>query len=55
MRVSDNERGQDVPSDSELNTHPGYPLVGRLRGLAEIRGVIDGLNYASAERSQFGT
>lgn len=55
VTVSYNERGHELLSDSELDTHPGYPLVGRLRGLAEIRGVIDGLNYANAERSQFGT
>ena len=49
------DHGHELLSDSELDTHPGYPLVGRLRGLAEIRGVIDGLNYANAEWSQFGT
>ncbi|MFB9139484.1 mannonate dehydratase [Maritalea porphyrae] len=48
------DHGHELLSDAEMETHPGYPLVGRLRGLAEIRGVIDGLNYASGERSQFG-
>jgi mannonate dehydratase len=31
--------------DAARGTHPGYPLVGRLRGLAELRGVIAGLRH----------
>mgnify|MGYP000073641827 CR=1 FL=1 len=48
VTVSDNDHGHELLSDSELDSHPGYPLVGRLRGLAEIRGVIDGLNVLAA-------
>ena len=37
------DHGHELLSDSERETFPGYPLIGRLRGLAEIRGVIYGL------------
>lgn len=51
-------RGGDIPfrpdhghvllSDAGRRTHPGYTLVGRLRGLAELRGVIAGLRHRAA-------
>jgi mannonate dehydratase len=34
------DHGQLLLSDAGRKTHPGYPLIGRLRGLAEIRGVM---------------
>ncbi len=46
----ENRRGVDLPfradhghallSDSATKTQPGYTLIGRLRGLAELRGII---------------
>lgn len=41
------DHGHELLSDVGSGTHPGYPLVGRLRGLAEIRGVIAALSHAN--------
>ncbi|WP_146346792.1 mannonate dehydratase [Falsiphaeobacter marinintestinus] len=41
------DHGHELLSDIGSGTHPGYPLIGRLRGLAELRGVIAGLGYRS--------
>ncbi|MEJ8472930.1 mannonate dehydratase [Roseibium algae] len=38
------DHGHDLFNDAEREAHPGYPLLGRMRGLAEIRGVIAGLS-----------
>ncbi|MCK7615354.1 mannonate dehydratase [Roseibium sediminicola] len=38
------DHGHELLDDAARGTHPGYPLIGRLRGLAELRGVIAGLN-----------
>jgi mannonate dehydratase len=40
------DHGHELASDIGRGTHPGYPLIGRLRGLAELRGVIAGLRHA---------
>ncbi|MDU8927036.1 mannonate dehydratase [Alisedimentitalea sp. MJ-SS2] len=40
------DHGHELLSDVGRGTHPGYPLIGRMRGLAELRGVIAGLTYA---------
>ena len=42
------DHGQDIVDDLTRAAQPGYPLVGRLKGLAELRGVIAGLSHASA-------
>ncbi|MDX1779956.1 MAG: mannonate dehydratase [Thalassovita sp.] len=42
------DHGHELLSDFGRGTHPGYPLVGRMRGLAELRGVIAGLTYSAA-------
>ena len=34
------DHGQELLNDRERGAHPGYPAVGRLRGLAELRGAI---------------
>ncbi|MEM5474090.1 mannonate dehydratase [Hoeflea sp. AS60] len=45
------DHGHELLDDASRNTHPGYPLVGRMRGLAELRGVIAGLSYAGTAAS----
>ena len=34
------DHGHELLDDIGRGTHPGYPLIGRLRGMAEIRGVM---------------
>lgn len=45
------DHGHELLDDVGRNTHPGYPLIGRMRGLAELRGVIAGLSYAGTPAS----
>ena len=42
------DHGHELLSDIGRGTHPGYPLIGRLRGLAELRGVAAALAQARA-------
>lgn len=42
------DHGQDVLDDLGRRAQPGYPSIGRLKGLAELRGVIAGLQHRSA-------
>lgn len=42
------DHGHQLLSDVGRRTHPGYTLIGRLRGLAELRGVIAGLTCRAA-------
>ena len=42
------DHGHELLSDIGAGAVPGYPLVGRLRGLAELRGVIAGLQGRAA-------
>ncbi|MFD1696131.1 mannonate dehydratase [Roseibium aestuarii] len=37
------DHGHELLDDASRKTHPGYPLIGRMRGLAELRGIIAGL------------
>jgi len=39
------DHGHLLADDVSRNVNPGYSLVGRLKGLAELRGVIQGLKY----------
>jgi mannonate dehydratase len=34
------DHGQELLSDRSRNSLPGYPLIGRMRGLAELRGIM---------------
>lgn len=44
------DHGQEIVDDLTRNGQPGYPLVGRLRGLAELRGVERALAATGAYR-----
>jgi mannonate dehydratase len=39
------DHGHEILSDLGRGTVPGYPLIGRLRGLAELRGVMRALSH----------
>ncbi|WP_458792634.1 mannonate dehydratase [Yoonia sp. MH D7] len=41
------DHGHHMLSDLGRELIPGYPLIGRLRGLAELRGVIRGVSHIS--------
>lgn len=40
------DHGQDIVDDLTRGGQPGYPIIGRLKGLAELRGVIHALSAA---------
>lgn len=42
------DHGQDILSDLQTDAQPGYPAIGRLKGLAELRGIIAALNHPLA-------
>ena len=39
------DHGHELIDDQSRPAHPGYPVVGRLRGLAELRGVLTALAH----------
>lgn len=43
------DHGHRLLSDLNVDTNPGYTAVGRLKGLAEIRGLIEGLLWRMTE------
>jgi mannonate dehydratase len=44
------DHGQDILDDQRHTGQPGYPAIGRLKGLAELRGVITALSHPAAQR-----
>ena len=40
------DHGQDILDDLNRRAQPGYPTIGRLKGLAELRGVMTALGHA---------
>ena len=42
------DHGQDILTDLDSDFQPGYPAVGRLKGLAEINGIVAGLERGYA-------
>ncbi|MDA4847480.1 mannonate dehydratase [Hoeflea poritis] len=46
------DHGQDILDDLQRGAQPGYPAIGRLKGLAELRGVMHALQSAQRSGSQ---
>ncbi len=39
------DHGQDILDDLGRHSQPGYPTIGRMRGLAELRGVMHAFGH----------
>ncbi|TDL85134.1 mannonate dehydratase [Meridianimarinicoccus aquatilis] len=45
------DHGQSILDDLGRTSQPGYPAIGRLKGLAELRGIMTALEHAEVRRS----
>ena len=45
------DHGQDILDDLKRGAQPGYPAIGRLKGLAELRGVMAALSHPMVGRA----
>jgi len=41
------DHGQNILDDHKRNAQPGYPAIGRLKGLAELRGILTTLSHSN--------
>ncbi|CAN1493351.1 UxuA D-mannonate dehydratase [Rhabdaerophilaceae bacterium] len=46
------DHGHEILDDIGRASHPGYPFIGRLRGLAELRGVMTAIAHSKARQRQ---
>ena len=44
------DHGQDILDDLNRRAQPGYPAIGRLKGLAELRGIMTALSHETYGR-----
>ena len=44
------DHGQEILDDLKRGAQPGYPAIGRLKGLAELRGVMTALGHPTLGR-----
>lgn len=46
------DHGQDILDDQSRKAQPGYPAIGRLKGLAELRGIMTALSHPAVRAAQ---